>query len=185
MHVTLRVREGLPSLRRRGLFLRVHGALIRGRERFGLRLCEYSVQGNHIHFIAEATDRRGLSRGLQALAIRLARTINRTLARRGAVFADRYHARALKTPLEVRNALRYVLHNAVHHAGQRAGARPGSRAQAWLDPCSSAPSFGGWLGRLGGAATPLVADEAVVPPLTWLLRAGWRRKGLLRVRDAP
>jgi len=177
LHVTLRVREGLPSLRRRGLFLRVHRALVRGRERFGFRLCEYSVQGNHIHIIAEATDRRALARGLQGLCIRIARTINRELARRGSVFADRYHARALKTPLEVRHALRYVLHNNSHHAPA------GFRSRGRLDPCSSAASFRGWLRRSGRPSTPLVADEAVVDPRTWLLRVGWRKRGLLAVRD--
>jgi putative transposase len=132
VHVTLRVRPGLPSLRRRGLFLNVHAALIEGRERFGLRLCQYSVQSNHIHLIVEATETRALVRGMQGLAIRIARTINRKLGVRGAVFADRYHARALKTPLEVRHALRYVLQNAAHHGWGRLRLRPA------LDPCSSA-----------------------------------------------
>jgi len=184
VHVTLRVRAKLPSLRRRGLFLRVHRALIRGRERVGFRVCEYSVQSNHIHLVAEAADRRALSRGLQGLAIRLARTVNRDLGLHGRVFADRYHARALKTPLEVKNALRYVLQNAAHHgrAGHRARA---GRTSAWLDPCSSASAFLGWLGRSGGAATALVSDDAVTPPRTWLLRVGWRRHGLLRARDTP
>jgi REP element-mobilizing transposase RayT len=178
VHVTLRLRAGVPSLRRRGSFVRVHRALIRGRERFGFRLCEYSVQSNHIHLIAEAADRRALSRGLQGLAIRIARTINRELGLRGRVFADRYHARALKTPLEVKNALRYVLQNAVHHGGA-------NRMRTRLDPCSSAASFRGWLGRCGGAAAPLVSDDAVTLPRTWLLRVGWRKRGLLRARDAP
>jgi REP element-mobilizing transposase RayT len=175
VHVTLRVRAGLPSLRRRGVFRRVHRALVEGRERFGFRLCQYSVQGNHIHVIAEASDRRALSRGMQGLAIRIARTVNRGLALRGRVFADRYHARALKTPLEVRHALRYVLQNAAHHGNRRVG----------LDSCSSAPSFGGWLGRSGGAATALVSDDAIVSPRSWLLRVGWRKRGWLHARDTP
>jgi len=141
-------------------------------------LCEYSVQSNHVHLVAEATDRRALSRGLQGLAIRLARSINRDLGLSGRVFADRYHARALKTPLEVKNALRYVLQNAAHHG--RVG-----RTNACLDPCSSASSFLGWLGRSGGAATSLVSDDAVTPPRSWLLRVGWRKHGLLRARAKP
>jgi putative transposase len=181
VHVTLRVREGLPSLRQRRLFGRVHRALVQGRERFGFRVCEYSVQGNHIHLVAEASDRRALARGIQGLSIRIARSINRGLGRRGSVFADRYHARALPTPREVRLALRYVLHNAVHH--RRGRERPAARA--WLDPCSSAASFRGWLGKSGAAATPLLADDATVQPRTWLLRVGWRKAGLLRARDAP
>jgi REP element-mobilizing transposase RayT len=172
------VRAGLPSLRGRRSFQRIHRALIEGRERFGFRLCEYSVQSNHIHLVAEATDRRALSRGLQGLAIRIARSINRDLGLLGRVFADRYHARALKTPLEVKNALRYVLQNAAHH-GRSARTRSG------LDPCSSAQSFLGWLGRPGGAATALVSDDAVTLPRTWLLRVAWRKHGLLHARAAP
>ena len=38
--------------------------------------------------------------------------------RRGSVFADRYHDRVLKTPREVRNALRYVLGNGRKHAAE-------------------------------------------------------------------
>jgi len=179
VHATLRVRAGLPSLRRRGLFLLVHAALIQGRERFGFRLCQYSVQSNHIHLIAEAPEMRALVRGIQGMAIRIARAINRELGLRGAVFADRYHARALKTPLEVKRALRYVLQNAAHHDGARRG------GTAWLDPCSSAASFRGWLGRTGKLATPLVSDDAVVSPRTWLLRVGWHKHGWLHVREGP
>jgi putative transposase len=95
------------------------------------------------------------------------------------VFADRYHARALKTPLEVKHALRYVLQNAAHHRRGRGDVR------GWLDPCSSAASFRGWLGQSGGAATALIADDAIVQPRTWLLRVGWRKHGWLHARDAP
>src|SRR5437773_4242076 len=45
------------------------------------------------------------------LAIRLARAVNHAIGRRGAVWGDRYHARALATPRAVRHALVYVLMN--------------------------------------------------------------------------
>src|SRR5262249_53338714 len=92
---------GLPSLRGERIF----PALCRGlghASRRGLRLLEFSVQGDHVHLIVEAADRRALSRGLQGLAIRLAKAVNRVLGRRGRVWGDRFHARALKTPREVR-----------------------------------------------------------------------------------
>jgi hypothetical protein len=38
-----------------------------------------------------SANREALSRALQALAIRIARAINRVLGRTGKVFADRYH----------------------------------------------------------------------------------------------
>ncbi len=62
------------------------------------------------------------------------REVNRALGRTGKVWADRYHARALTKPREVRNALVYVLNNVKKH-------RPGFRG---LDVCSSAPWFTGW-----------------------------------------
>jgi hypothetical protein len=41
------------------------------------------------------------------------------LGRTGKVFADRYHMRILKTPTEVKNALRYVLDNRWKHNPRR------------------------------------------------------------------
>jgi len=51
-----------------------------GKERFGFRLVHFSVQSNHMHLIAEAEDARSLSRGMQALGVRIARAVNRVRA---------------------------------------------------------------------------------------------------------
>jgi len=115
LHVTLRIRAGLPALREHELFIEVRRALVAGRERFGFRLVHFSVQRDHLHLLAEAASRRALSRGVQGLSVRVARAVNRRLQRHGKVFADRYHARALKTPRSVRWALRYVLLNVRKH----------------------------------------------------------------------
>ena len=82
---------GLPSLRGGRLFSEVRFALAAGRGRFGLRLVHFSVQSNHLHLIVEAADARALARGMQGLLVRVARAVNRTLVRRGRLFADRYH----------------------------------------------------------------------------------------------
>jgi REP element-mobilizing transposase RayT len=139
LHVTLRVRQGLPTLRHYELFVEVRNALAAARERFGFRLVHFSVQRDHLHLLAEAADRRALSRGMQGLSIRVARAINRRLQRRGRVFADRYHARALKTPRAARWALRYVLLNARKH-------ERGTMALpfGFVDPCSSSAWFDGF-----------------------------------------
>jgi hypothetical protein len=63
------------------------------------------VLATHIHLIVEAKDRELLSRGMQGLVIRMARQLNKALGRTGRVSADRYFARALKTPREVRRAV--------------------------------------------------------------------------------
>jgi REP element-mobilizing transposase RayT len=69
------------------------------RLRFGMRIVHYSIQGNHLHLIVEVDDTVSLSRGVQGLAVRIARRLNALIRRRGAVFVDRYHAHALRTRL--------------------------------------------------------------------------------------
>src|SRR6185436_18859631 len=123
LQVTLRVQRGVRSLRDQALFRTVRQALADGKSQFGFSLVQFSVQRDHIHLIAEANDRRALSRGIQGLSIRIARAVNRQLERKGRLFADRYHARALKTPREVRFALRYVLLNVRKHAFAQQRAR--------------------------------------------------------------
>ena len=85
VHVTLRSR--VSELRDFPVFDAVEMALARGSKDF-FRVCEYSVQRNHIHLIVEADDTVSLSRGLQGLVARLAKAINRAMRRKGSVFAD-------------------------------------------------------------------------------------------------
>jgi REP element-mobilizing transposase RayT len=59
------------------------------REWKSARIVHYSVQGNHVHLVAEASDRRVLARRVQGLEVRIARGMNKLMQRRGAVFADR------------------------------------------------------------------------------------------------
>jgi len=131
----------------------------------------FSVQDDHIHLIAEADDRAALSRGLRGLTIRVARAVNRALARHGVVWADRCHFRALTSPRVVRHALVYVLMNRRKHCAGEHG----------LDPCSSAGWFSGWRDAV---ATPPGAPP-VVAPRTWLAAVGWRRHGLIDVDERP
>src|SRR5262245_4211498 len=101
LHVTLGVVRGLPSLRAERPMRVLRAAFRTAKERFGLRLVHYAVQGNHLHLVVEAEEARALSRAMQGLGVRIARGLNRELGRRGRVLADRYHARALETPREV------------------------------------------------------------------------------------
>ncbi|HEY2031032.1 MAG TPA: transposase [Myxococcales bacterium] len=66
-------------------------------DRNRMRIAHYSIQGNHLHLVVEADDGSALSRGMQGLAVRIARRLNAHLGRRGAVFADRYHAHVLES----------------------------------------------------------------------------------------
>jgi putative transposase len=170
VHVTLRARDGVPSLRSDRVFGAVCRAFAAASSR-QFRLLQFSVQHDHVHLIVEAEDARGLVRGMQGLAIRIARGVNRVLGRRGAVWGDRYHSRELHTPREVRNALVYVLANFKKHL----------RAATGIDPRSSAPWFDGFrrVVTLEERASPVAAAR------TWLLRRGWRRYGLIEIHEAP
>jgi REP element-mobilizing transposase RayT len=138
-------------------------ALDSGSDREGFRVVHFSAQSNHVHLIVEARDKQRLARGLQGLKVRLAKGLNKLWRRRGAVFADRYHALLLKTPRQVRNALRYVLTNAIKHGLKLDPGAP--------DPFSSGDVFHGWNRipdlELGWTSLGLVAKAR-----TWLLRTG-------------
>ncbi|HKA86633.1 MAG TPA: transposase [Haliangiales bacterium] len=158
LHVTLRAVNGAPSMRTFAI-VREIGRLLKRRalQARACRVVHFTIQKDHIHMIVEAADRTALSRGVQGLASGIARVVNRTAGCAGGLWRDRYHARPLRTPTEVRNCLIYVLRNGVKH---------GSTARA-VDPCSSAA----WFGGLRTDAAP------VVPARTWLLATGWRVRG--------
>jgi REP element-mobilizing transposase RayT len=177
--VTIRVRRDVPSLRTVRLVLEVEDSLRALAERADFRVVHYSLQHDHVHMLVEAESVAALSNGMKSLAARLARAVNRVFGRRGAVLDGRYHHRALGTPREVRAALAYVLLNARKHAGLPAPSRPG--CEGWVDPASSGRWFEGW------AESRAVATDrpSVVRAQTWLLRAGWRRHGLIRRDEVP
>ncbi|MFH0944420.1 MAG: transposase, partial [Planctomycetota bacterium] len=176
VHVTLRLGKGLPRLRSKRPYRVLREAFAKGSERFGFRLCHYSVMGNHMHLIVEAKDRRALSRGMQGLVIRMARGLNRLWERSGKVFGDRYHARILKHPREVRNALSYVLNNARRHA----------LALKWaIDLFASGPWFDGWRATRRLVEVPAGVERPTAEPHTWLLNKGWRKRGLIVPTEVP
>jgi REP element-mobilizing transposase RayT len=184
--VTLKVREGVASLRTVAVVREVEASFRRGAERGEFRLVHYSLQGDHLHAIVEAEGPEALGRGMKSLAARFARAVNRALRRRGPVLRERYHLRVLASPTQVRNALRYVLLNARRHWAKRRGSRelPGP---VRLDPASSARWFRGWSsGSVGAEEAARTADlPAVRVPRTWLLAVGWRRLGLLDPAEVP
>ena len=154
LHVTLRVAEHVWNLRSRRSFRVIEAALSIGADRFGVRVVQFSVQGNHIHLLVEAQDREALAKAIKGLSVRLAKGLNRMMGRAGRVLADRFHSHLLATPSEVRRAMDYIRNNARKHAAQW-----GDRyASTYVDPFSS-----------DGAGVTLPAAT------TWLVREGWRR----------
>src|SRR5690242_2396107 len=52
--VTMKIRQGLPSLRHRALASLMFSAFRAAKERLGAKLVHWSIQSNHIHLIVEA-----------------------------------------------------------------------------------------------------------------------------------
>ena len=190
--MTLRAR--IAPLRSQYVFPTVRLALARctRRDPARFRVLHFSVQSDHVHLIVEAADKRALSSGVRSVAIRVARYVNDLLSRRGPLWADRWHGRALRTPREVRNALVYVLANFRKHArrARASGIDPFSSGvwfdgwREWQPASGRAPPFAERAGWLRFAAANLF-ERPVSVPRTWLARAGWRRHGLIKLADSP
>jgi REP element-mobilizing transposase RayT len=191
VHVNVRVEKAVGQLRRRRAYQAFRRALRTSLARSDFAVTHASIQREHIHLIVEAHDEVALARGMQGLQIAAARYLNgavsieRGTPRRGRVFVDRYHARILKTPREVRNAVAYVINNWRHHREDR-----GPESMFWeIDPFSTATSFAGWR-DLGDPDTPRDGLEGLgplpcAPSQTWLMNVGWKQHGLVRVAEVP
>jgi len=103
-----------------------------------MRITHFAIESNHLHLIVEAVN----TRSMKGLGVRIARRINRIVRRHGRLIADRYDARALLCPAQVRNAIHYVLWNHKKHTG-----------------------YGG-----ADEFTSVVHKDVVRPPRTWLLQ---------------
>jgi len=171
LHVTVKLRRGLPRLRDQVVFVQVRALLARCRAA-AFRIVEWTVQSDHVHLIVEGNDRAAISTGMAGFGVALAKLVNRIAARKGKVLRERYHAQPLTSPRQVRHALRYVLGNAHKHGVLARG----------IDPMSSGSMFDGWA-ELRPA--PRARDSSVQRPRSWLLRVGWKRGGLLAIPGAP
>lgn len=185
VHVTLR--SAFRPLRSEHVFptvcIAIAGASRRDPERF--RVVHFSVQWDHVHLIVEASDKRALSSGIRSVAIRIARTVNALVMRRGRIWADRFHGRELTSPRQVRNALVYVLANFRKHAK--------NRPATGIDAFSSAARFDGFRRFPRDEALPRAGPPfhheferyvVVSRAREWLTRTGWRRGGLIGVDEA-
>jgi putative transposase len=175
------MRRDVPRLRMFRLYKVLRRAFVYGCKKGEFRICQFSVQGNHVHMVCEAATSKARARGIQGWAVRVARGLNAVSGRHGSVFDDRYHVGVLTTPTQVRNALCYVLQNARRH-------------DAWLDPrfhgadpFTSAWWFDGWKDTSWKLGLDPPEQRTVAEPETWLLRAGWRRAkaGMLSIDEVP
>lgn len=187
-HVTLRVARSVEYLRKRHIYERFRCALRCVHPRTDFAVVHFSIQGTHIHLLCEASDKFALAEGIKALCCSFAQRVNRAISRRtgihrrGAVFADRYHVRAVGNVRQVRHALAYVLNNFRHHRIS-GPTLLGDR----LDFYSSAVAFPGWKERTRRTLALPNGYEAppVKAPATWLLSAGYRRAEPISVYEVP
>ncbi|MEO7730820.1 MAG: transposase, partial [Kofleriaceae bacterium] len=186
LHVVLRVRPEIGSLRRPEMFRAIREASVCAAVRERIRIVHVSVQRTHIHMIVEAANKGMLARGMQGFQISAARHINTALGdgtrrRRGGVFVDRYHLVVLTSPTQARHALSYVLNNWRKHAEDREVGRG-----ALIDRFSSGCSFADWqelahkdvMWKLPDDDDPIV----VYRPRSWLLSKGWKLTGSVSAR---
>ncbi len=166
VHVTLRFLDHVWNLRSERSFAVIHDALERARVRADFRVVHFSVLGNHLHLVCEAASSGALSNAVRALSIRLSGGLNRMMGRRGRVFADRSDAHVLRTPAEVRHAVRYVVGNFASHARRRGE----PVREGFVDPFSSAA-----VKARRAAQGVLFAEPVTSAAGTWLLRTvAWR-----------
>jgi REP element-mobilizing transposase RayT len=170
LHITLRAARDVPNLRRWHSAAAI-GATFKkiAANPLPVRVIQFSIQRDHMHMIVESDGRGSLTSGMRALTIRLAKAVNKRLDRHGKVFGDRYHARPLRTPYEVRKALIYVLHNHKKHGYTHL-----------IDTLSSAPWFD-FAEQPARRTDPPPTTE----PILWLLTIGWRKHGPISIHDAP
>ena len=181
VHVTTRIRDDVPRLRNRTRCKVIRAAMFAIMDEPGFRICELSVQRDHVHLVCEAKSNEALAKGIKRFKLRVANGINRQLSRKGSVFFDRYHMEILRNPRQVRNTLCYVLQNARRH-GLRIPTAFGG-----VDPYSSAWWFTGWKHNRWrtGVSPPADGLGCVSPAGTWLLSVGWRRAGLIGPTEVP
>jgi hypothetical protein len=176
----------IESLRKRHCYHAFRTALMTAYRRTDFRVVHISLQRIHAHFVVEADDERALAKGMQGLQVATARRLNAAISkqqrrtRRGRVFADRYHARILRTPTEVRHAINYVLNNWRHH-----DEHVGLESSSWqVDYFSSGPTFTRWrepIPPLPSKYLPLQTHK----PTSWLLSIGWTRTGTISMFSRP
>jgi REP element-mobilizing transposase RayT len=179
VHVTKRVRSDVTPLRNFELCAVLRKAFVHGCRKDNFRICQFSIQGNHVHLICEARDNVALARGIQGWSVRVARGLNGVLGREGQIFDDRYHVEVIRTPRQTRAALCYVLQNARRH-GERIDRRFGG-----VDPFSSSWWFDGWKEDRWRNGVPPPDVRTVAAAETWLLRTAWRRHGLIAIDEVP
>jgi REP element-mobilizing transposase RayT len=182
-HVVLRVAKRVKWLRTPHAYRAIRGALAVVLDRADeFRIVHFSLQGDHLHLLCEASDRDALAKGLQAFQISAARRLNREMRSAGAVFPDRYFVESLGSVRQVRHTLAYVLNNWRKHR-QDGGY---SLFDGRIDPYSSGVWFAGWKERTRTVEIPdRYEPPRVSDPRTWYLTTGYKLGPPISVYEVP
>ena len=185
-HITIRVRRDIANLRARKRSQVIRRSLTRACKKPGFRIVDWSILGNHLHLIVEADGRKELGKGMQGFGISVAKSLNALARRKGAVFTERYHLTLLRTPSQVRQARAYVIANYRKHCAERREKLPRgfidgeNSSWAWFDGWKDLPASMHKKAKKERAGPPLAAS-----PQGWLLKTGWKRRGLVSIHETP
>ncbi|MCB9916420.1 MAG: transposase [Planctomycetes bacterium] len=178
LHITLKLVEGLPTLRGVDGGEVCTEAIRAVRRREGFDVFQFSIQGDHLHLLARATSPARLAAAMKSLTCRIARGLNKRWGRRGRVFAARFHAEVIRSLRHLWHTLRYVLCN---HNKHETG-RTLLRGRLVPDLFSSGRYFEHWRDHAHEPDWNPRHPDAHVSPPSWQLLECVRRYGRLSLR---
>jgi len=115
LHVTIKFdKKKIATLRNKIFYREIRKSLRRLRVK-GVRLIEFSVQKDHIHFLLESANKIVLGKAMRALSISLSKRFSLLLNRKIKALKSRYHLHILNTLKELKNARQYILNNSAKH----------------------------------------------------------------------
>jgi REP element-mobilizing transposase RayT len=118
VHVTIKINQAYKGLRSK-IFLNMVKLAIQKARLKRLAIIHFTVQFDHLHLFIEAKGNQELTQGMRSLICSLAERVrrNRGLKKLNQFVKERYHLHVLRTPKEVKNAVRYILGNTIKHSG--------------------------------------------------------------------
>ena len=176
--ITLKLVSGLPSIRT-PMIMSALARAMRLARRFGLVVVHFAIQSNHIHLIVEAKSKHCLTAGMRSLTTSIAKAVHRYIGFGfcGKVLKARYHGHILKTPTEVKRAIRYVVFNLAKHKNCAPMVDPYSSIHVLekLDALVTKGEFSRLQRDLKyEPAWKTEVAEAIARAGTWLLAKGWQ-----------
>jgi REP element-mobilizing transposase RayT len=118
VHVTIKINQAYKNLRNKTFLKMVKLAIKKARLK-GIKVIHFTVQFDHIHLFLEPKNNPELTQGMRSLICSLAERVRRSrgLKKLNQFVKERYHLHILRTPQEVKNAVRYILGNTIKHSG--------------------------------------------------------------------